>query len=475
MRGTSYIRTFPAPVAASLALMAMSVVEKGLILITSPLYTRLLTQSEFGTVSVFISWQTLLGVVAMFCLHGGVFNNGMLDYEEDRDRYSWSLLVLSNIITLICFFALFALRPFLRTWFNLGLPLVCLMFAMFFTQPAFNFWTARQRFEYKYKLLAAVVIGSAFLSPLATVACILAFPGHRVYARLFGGESVLICVYCAYYFYLGKKAGWKVKFSYWKQAFLFNLPLIPHYLSGYALNSADRIMIANFAGDSAAARYSVAYTVALAATVVWNAINASLIPYTYEKCRKGDYAAIYNITNPIVLIYACLCGGLILIVPELIMIMAPSSYYEGIFIVPPIVGGVFFMSLYSVFANVVYYYRRPRYVMYASVSAATLNVILNYIFIPRFGYMAAAYTTLFCYIVQAALDYLALKKVTKASVCNMRLLLAFCAAMVAVSLFSGTLYYHNLLRYSLIALSVLAALLMRRRIVGAILAVRESN
>lgn len=475
MRGTSYIRTFPAPVVASLALMAMSVVEKGLILITSPLYTRLLTQSEFGAVSVFISWQTLLGVVAMFCLHGGVFNNGMLDYEEERDRYSWSLLMLSNVITLICFFALLALRPFLRTWFNLGLPLVCLMFAMFFTQPAFNFWMARQRFEYKYKLLAAVVIGSAFLSPLAAVACILAFPGHRVYARLFGGESVLICVYCAYYFYLGKKADWKVKFSYWKQAFLFNLPLIPHYLSGYALNSADRIMIANFAGDSAAARYSVAYTVALAATVVWNAINASLIPYTYEKCRKGDYAAIYNITNPIVLIYACLCGGLILIVPELIMIMAPSSYYEGIFIVPPIVGGVFFMSLYSVFANVVYYYRRPRYVMYASVSAATLNVILNYIFIPRFSYMAAAYTTLFCYIVQAALDYLALKKVAKASVCNMRLLLAFCAAMVAVSLFSGTLYYHNLLRYSLIALSVLAALLMRRRIVGAILAVRESN
>ncbi|MCR5335340.1 MAG: oligosaccharide flippase family protein [Synergistes sp.] len=474
-RGTSYLKALPAPVMASLAFILMSVVEKGLVLITSPIYTRLLTQSEFGVVSVFLSWRALLGIVATFSLAAGVFNNGMLDYREDRDGYSFSMLALSNIITLICMALLAALWSKIGKVLDFGLPLVVLMFLDFMLQPAFGFWMARQRFEYKYLKLSAIVMAYAVLSSAAAVICILIFPGHRIYARLFGGESVLLCVYLIFYIYLGVKAGWKVNTSYWKAAVIFNLPIIPHYLSGYVLNSADRIMIAGMTGSAAAARYSVAYTAALAVTIVWNAVNGSLVPYTYEKCRSGDSGAVRRVTKPVAAAYAFLCCVLILLAPELLKIMAPAGYYEAVYIIPPIVGGVFFMALYFLFGNVVYYHRKPAYVMLASAAAAALNIALNFIFIPRYGYTAAAYTTLFCYIVQAALDWAAMRAVTDAKIYDMRFMLMLSAGMTAFALFSGVLYRHDMLRYGTAATLLLLLFTQRRRIFEVMARLKAKN
>lgn len=475
MKILTRLRRTPPPVLASLAFLVMSVIEKGLFLLTSPIYTRLLTQSEFGTVSVFLSWRGLLGVAATFCLSAGVFNNGMLDYEEDRNGFSFSMLILSNVITIICFVALSILWPGVKTIFGIDMPLLCLMFLFFLSQPAFAFWMARQRFEYKYRRLSLVVIAYAFLSHAAAITCIYLFPAHRVYGRLFGGEGVLLCVYGGFYLYIASKAKWKLNISYWKTAVLFNLPLIPHYLSGYLLNSSDRIMIANLTDSAAAAKYSVAYTIALAVTIVWNAINGSLVPYTYKKCKSKDYQSIAEITIPIISFYLLLCAVLILFAPEIIMIMAPASYFDGVYIVPPIVGGIFFMSMYSIFANVVYYYKRPKYVMYASVLAATLNVALNWLFIPMFGYAAAAYTTLFCYLVQAAFDYYAMKKAAGAGIYDARLLISFGTTMIIISLSSVYLYHHSALRYGVILLLFLLSVVFRQKIIKAAAMVKNKT
>ncbi len=60
---------------------------------------------------------------------------------------------------------------------------------------------------------------------------------------------------------------------------------------------------------------------------------------------------------------------------------------------------VFFMFLYPLFANIEFYYEKTKFVMVASCSGALLNILLNYIFIGLYGYYAAGYTTLICYMV----------------------------------------------------------------------------
>ena len=73
---------FSAPAKASFVLMITQLIQKGLAVITTPIYTRLLTTAEYGQVSVFFSWYEILVIFSGFCLSKGVFNNGMLDSKK---------------------------------------------------------------------------------------------------------------------------------------------------------------------------------------------------------------------------------------------------------------------------------------------------------------------------------------------------------------------------------------------------------
>lgn len=457
-------KDIPTPAKASIAFLLMNILQKGLAFITSPIYTRILSREEYGQVSVFFSWLSLIGILAMFCLSYGVFNNGMIDYEHDRDRFMFSLLILSNIITLLLLIIILLLYKWVQQIFNLDISLLLFMFIIFFTQPAFNFWIARQRYEYKYKSSSIVTIIASIISPIVAMICILTTNDNKVQARIIGGESVFIVCYIIIYIYIAYKAKLKIKLYYWKYALAFNIPLIPHYLSIYALSSSDRLMIASLIGDSNAALYSIAYSVASVVTIIWFAINNSLVPYTYEKCKIKDYKSISDVTNSIITIYAFVCILLMLLGPEAIYILAPKSYYGSIDVIPSLVGGAFFSSLYYIFANILYYYKNPKYVMIASLVSAILNIFLNWIFIPKYGIVAAGYTTLVCYLIQAIIDFYAMRKVVGQNIYNVKFIFIASCCVIFIVMTSNLVYDYSLIRYSILGGIFCTLLVFRNKI-----------
>ena len=104
--------------------------------------------------------------------------------------------------------------------------------------------------------------------------------------------------------------------------------------------------------------------------------------------------------------------------------------------------------------------------MYASVFTALLNIVLNYYCISKWGFIAAGYTTLFCYMLQAILDYFAQRKITSSNVYNMRLLSALSLVVVTVSLFSNILYAQKLsfIRYLVLFIILTSLLLFKKQI-----------
>ena len=468
------LKKLPQGAKASIAFLFSNVVTSGIAYITIPFYTRILTTEEYGQVNVVLTWTHIFGIIAMFCLSFGVFNNGMIDYPDKRDSYSFSMLVLSNLFTILFAVILFAVYPFVGKVIGLNYTLLTLMIATFLLKPAYNFWTARQRYEYKYKYVVLWTILNAVLSPaVAILICLMHEPGDRLYSRLFGAESVPLVMAACFYIYLGRNSRFSVDRNFWKSAILFNLPLIPHYLSYYILNSSDKIMISQLVGDSETAYYSVAYSAAAVVSIVWSAVNGSLIPYTYEKCSIKDYKSISNVTLPILTLFAVICIFAIVLAPEVVAVMATNAYTDAIYVIPPIVAGTFFQVQYFIYANIVYYFKKPKYVMYASVTAAIANIILNYFFIQEFGYKAAGYTTLICYMTQAVLDYFAMRYVVKEKVYNMKFISFLSVAVVLISLLSLLLYSYPFIRYGFAFLIVVILFYRRKFIVQSILATRK--
>ena len=469
MRPFAFFKKMPKGVRASLSFFVASLITSGISYLTTPIYVRMLSSDDFGKVSLFLTWFQIIGIIAMFCLSYGVFNRGLLDHKEDRDSYSFSLLVFSNIITLCVFGILLCCYPLYEKYISFPFSFVVLMLFMCVFQPAFNFWIARQRYELKSKGVLVWSIICGLLSPLIAIFFICISPDNgKLASRVFGAEIPLILIYVGFYFYLLFKAKCRVNLRYWKEAFLFNLPLIPHYLSIYLLGSSDKIMISFLISDSATAYYSVAHSVASIAIIIWGAINASLIPYTFEKCEKRDFKSINRVTLPLMLIFALGCVFVIMLAPEVTRIMGTAEYLEAIYVIPPIVGGVFFQVQYYIYSNIIYYFKKPTFVMIGSVTAVVLNIVLNYFCIKQWGYLAAGYTTLICYAIQAIIDYFAMSKIVKERVFNMRFVLFLSLIVVVIALTSNLIYDSIRIRYTLIAELIITAILFRKKIISAL-------
>jgi len=301
------------------------------------------------------------------------------------------------------------------------------------------------------------------------------FKNNRLYARLFGAEGALILIYIGFYVYQWRKSKHQIKIEYWKYALAFNATLIPHYLSTYLLGSSDKIMIQNLVSDSAAAYYSVAHSVAAVVTIIWSAANASLIPFTYESCEKKNYEAISRVTQPILSVFAVACVFIILLAPEIVAIMATEDYWEAIYVIPPIIGGVFFQVQYFMYANVLYYLKKPKYVMVGSVTATVLNIVLNYIFISHYGYIAAGYTTIVCYLIQAAIDYFAMRRAVGQSIYNMRYVGMLSAGLVLIAVFSNLTYGYSWMRYIAAVGIVIIGVVLRKRIIGMFTTIKKKK
>ena len=98
--------------------------------------------------------------------------------------------------------------------------------------------------------------------------------------------------------------------------------------------------------------------------------------------------------------------------------------------------------------------------------AAISNIILNYIFIEMFGFIAAGYTTMVCYALLALLHYMNVKKKKYDDAIDNKKILVISIVVIVVSVLISILYSHRLLRYSFILTMFLATFIKRKAIIG---------
>lgn len=428
-----------------------NILVKSLSLITVPIFTRILSETDYGIVSVYNGWHDIFFIFGTLNLFYAVYNNAMLRYRNDIAGYTSSMIILIDIIAIV-FFASYCIWPWLwRNVFQLSPTLLMIIFIELFTVPAYNFWMSEQRFFFRYKMVVVVTLLIAISSPILSF-ILVGIAEDLATAKIVGTAfpSILIgAMFSLYFLYKGKKY---IEIRYWMYALKFNIPLIPHYLSGTVLNQCDRIMIARSVSNAKAGIYSVAYNASFTITIVTTAINNSLVPWIYNKMREKEYEMIEKRTAMILSFFAIVLLFFMLIIPEFVMILAPPSYQEAIGILPILVMSVFFQFLYGFFGTVEFYYERSIYVMLASVIAAVLNILTNLWMIPVFGYLAAAYTTLFCFVMMSCTHYIFLRIVLKkekvdATIFDIKRIIFIAGIFVGIGFLELSLYRFIIIRY----------------------------
>lgn len=460
-----------APAKAAVWFVVCNILNKGISLLATPILTRIMSTDQYGSFSVFQSWVSIMTVFCTLNLFSGAYGRGRLDFKGEEMQLESALLALSTVLTLVIF-AVFCFAPdFLSSVMGLSPFLAVLLFAEIALNSATNFWTTRMRFEYRYRALVAVTLGSNIFSLGAGVLAILSTDAKvearvimDVIAKGLPGVILMVLIFARGRCFFNKK--------YWKYGLGFTLPLLPHFLSHYVLNQSDRLMISQMVNNSAAALYSVSYSIAMALVIVVTAINDSYCPYTFQELDEGRVDGVRKSGYLILALVAALTVMVMAFAPEILAVFAGPEYSDAVDIIPPLSASVFFIFYYSMMSNLEYFYKKTGLITVASVASAVLNVALNLLLIPRFGYKAAAWTTLASYMMLAFMHWVFSARICRielgCQVYSTRYLLLSVALVLIVTVGMDLIYGMVLVRYAILLIIAVCLFVKRYEVLSVI-------
>lgn len=371
-----------------------------------PVITRVLSTEDLGIASTFVSTRNTFVIIATCAVYAYV-HRAMLEFKDHKKDYIYSLILYCMLAMAVVFVIAFPLKGIIQKLFSLDEFLYYWLFISSFTFAVYSIGYYYCVFHNKSKIVFAVTLASGPVAQFLAVGLAVILPEKKYIGRVIGLDfaylTMAVCVLVWIIFFVRRK---KFQWTYIRQTLSFSIPIVPHLLSQMVLTQCDLIMITYFADESKTGIYSMGHTVGFLAFTVMSQIMAVWSPWVYRRFEEKDTRAVYDNSKLMILLGAYMSIGLMTVSAELIKIFLTKDYLPCIYIVPPLVVAMYFQFIYLFLYDLEYYYKKAKQIATASVIAAVLNLMLNYIFIKKFGYIAACYTTVTSYLVLVVINYL---------------------------------------------------------------------
>ena len=446
-----------------------NILLKGCVFLSLPIFTRLMATGDFGIYNSYIAYEQLLQAVLGLGLYGTV-KNAKLDFEEDFEKYLSSVLSLSLMVlaaVLVSANLLYGLYGeaigFSRFVVN------CLILQSFGAYLVF-FYGSKLNIEFRYKSYIVISCFNTLVNIAASIILIVwVFPNERYLGRILGSAMPMIIIAIVLSASILKKGRTVYEAEYWKYALSIGLPLIPHVVSQSLLSQFDRIMIRNMVNDASSGIYSYIYTICTITYIICTSLDNAWTPWVYIKLKAGDGDNIKAAGRWYTLLFAVLTLGFICVMPELVKLIADESYWPGEDLLIPLSLANYCVFLYMLPVGLEYYHKKTRYISLGTISAALLNLILNYFAILNFGYKAAAYTTLVSYLALFCFHLLIARRLGFGRLYDLRWIIAVTAVLFAAAFAILGLYGRGLadiaVRYAVGLILLLFMFKERKRLV----------
>lgn len=420
--------------------------------ITMPIFTRIMSKSDIGYFSNLQSWISVLSIMCTLELSSSLAL-AKYDYKNDFDKYVSSNLFLSNIFTILCYLIIFLFKESLLPIMGLSILEFHLCFAYILVYPALQMFQQKQQVFFKYKESTGISLISVILSTVFSILLVFVF-SNKYLGRLIGYFTPLLFVYLILSFFIYFK-GRCVSYKYWKYALVISVPIIFHLMAGFILSTSDRIMITYFCGAEQNAYYSVAYSVSSIIQLLWFSVNAALAPWSIEQMNCKSFDLLKRITKTILLLFGVVCVAFSLMSPEIMLVMGGKDYSVASNVLYPIICGCVFQAAYTFYVNAETFLKKQVLISIASIIAALINIILNIVFIPLYGYVAAAYTTLIGYACLFILHFCFLKTMKKSYWFDTTFIVLFLFLFVCFSFFMIFIANDAFKRYVILTIFVI--------------------
>ncbi len=370
-------------------------------LLILPLYTRFLTPADYGQVALVVTLVTFLGTVLGLQLSNSI-KRLFFDYTgEARREYCATIINSTVIINLFILIPLhFAGPRLVNVLFpDIDIPyrtvLMPGLFLMFF-QNIVNYGNAMLRVQERgWEVFAGALLHVAASVSLGIYGVVARGWGATGLLIAMAGSSALHGVLSLFFLRNDIMIKWN-RMMFWK-ATKYSLPIIPHSLGGMLFMSSDKYVASFFVDVSAIGLYEFADKLALVFHFMVISFYHAMSPYFMRRSLEDRCATVAEF-RPLITrwmaVFSLLCLCMSVLYKELIMILFPGNFHASYPFVPVLLIAYLFRGLYCFAADALLFMKKTFYVPVISLSAGIVNVLANLILIPRFGMLAAAWTTL---------------------------------------------------------------------------------
>lgn len=381
-------------------------------------FTNILSPTDIGIVAIFSSWTGIFNIILNFNLRGCILN-AKTEFEPAQFKEFVSSIMTLGLLGSAAMSLIILLLPdfVYHNVFGLSRPLIA--FALLVSTINFGLILTIQIWR-AYNKSIIYSIQSILKSGYSIILSVI-FIGGSLYVSYFSqveariiGMSVINILLGLYFIWRRLSAG-GVFFNrrYWRYGLAISIPMTGHILSTQVLNRADQILIQNIIGEAETGIYSLAYRIGEIPSLLLVAFGSVWGVWFFDRMKNREYAAVREKSVLYALGFSVAVLGFMVIGPFLLQIITPPEYWSARRLIPIIMAGIYWMMLYSLFGNAEQYDKKMQYLAIATAIAAVFNVVANILLLPRFGYQAAAWTTVASYMLMALIHIWVVRFVLK--------------------------------------------------------------
>lgn len=195
---------------------------------------------------------------------------------------------------------------------------------------------------------------------------------------------------------------WEFNKPLWKEIMLYSLPLVIAGFGGMINETFDRIMLGwwSTAADpkTEVGIYSGCYKLSILITLFIQAFRMGAEPFFFKQAHGENPQRVYARVMKFFVIIICTMFLVVVLYLDIWKyFLGRKSYWTGLKVVPILLLANMFLGIYY---NLSIWYKLTNKTLsgaWITLIGAALTLVINYLFIPRFGYMACAWATFFCY------------------------------------------------------------------------------
>lgn len=357
--------------------------NKGIGFVTVPIFSRILTTSDYGTVTTFNSWVSMISVFISLALYNAVRNSFVDMDDKERPHFLSTIITFTGLVFLTVMGVCVVATVFVPRNINTALIFMCIIQS--FGYALINDYSYYLMMRYRYKFRAALMVLPGLISVVLSIFAILFILKDNLYlGRIVPTTAVYgifaIVVLMAVY----SKTKPELNLDYLKYGLKIALPLVLHSIALQILSQSDRVMITSLRNAAETGVYSLVYNLSMIATVITTSLDGIWVPWFTGKLKERKIREINVLAMDYVHLMTYAMVALILVGPEILKIFADQRYWEGMSIIPPIALANYMIFMYTMYVYIEHYYKKTVYITKNTLIAAGLNVILNFILIPKY-------------------------------------------------------------------------------------------